>query len=397
MENEQQQPAENTNAAAAPAQPAAAPQATTPAEPAPAAKPANDKRDPAQTDRRGKKKGKFILIGVILVALVAGGLYVFAHRNEENTDDAAIDGHSITVSPQIAGTVLKLNISDNQEVKAGDVLMEIDPATYIAKRDHAQAALDAAEAAATAAQSNAETTDISAPSNLDAARANVTAAQANLDKAEADLKRMQHLSREARSQQDLDQAVANEKSMKSSLEDAEAKLRSAETAPKAIAQAQANSDELAAQVKQAQADLAQSEIDLAYTKVTAPIDGRITKRSVEQGNFIQPGQALASLVGNDVWVTANFKETQLRHMHAGQKVDIKIDAYPDQTFTGKVDSIQSGTGAFFSAFPPENATGNFVKIVQRVPVKITFDEIPDAKLAIGPGMSVIPTVDTASE
>jgi len=351
---------------------------------------------PATPSRKGPLS-KVIIVLVVVLALLAGAFYIYAHRNEESTDDASIDGTNITLSPKVSGYVKTLNISDNQQVKAGDVLLEIDPADYITRRDHAQAALDAAKAAAQAAQSSAETTDISAPSNLDAAQAQVAAAQANLDKAESDLKRMQRLSNEARSQEQLEQAIATEKSMKSNLEDAQAKLRSAETAPKSIAQAQANSDELLAQVKQAEADLAQAEIDLGNTKVIAPVDGHITKRSVEQGNYVQPGQALASLVGTDLWVVADFKETQLRHMRAGQPVTIKIDAYPDAKITGKVDSIQSGTGAFFSAFPPENATGNFVKIVQRVPVKIVFDQMPDASLAIGPGMSVIPTVDTTAQ
>jgi membrane fusion protein (multidrug efflux system) len=340
---------------------------------------------------------KLILILVILSALIGVAFYIYDHRYEETTDDAAIDGSNVTVSAKISGYVKTLNIVDNEHVKAGDVILEIDPADYITKRDHAQAALDAAKAAAEGAVNSAETTNISAPSNVDAAQAQVAAAQANWDKAVADLKRMQHLSNEARSQQELDQAVAAEKAMHANLEDAQSKLETADTAPKAIAQAQANRDQLQAQVKQAEADLAQAELDLANTKITAPMDGRITRRTVEQGNYVQPGQALASLVSEDVWVTANFKETQLRHMRAGQSVTVSIDAYPDVKLTGKVDSIQSGTGAFFSAFPPENATGNFVKVVQRVPVKIVFDQKIDASLSVGPGMSVSPVVDTSPQ
>lgn len=340
---------------------------------------------------------KFILVAAILCIVGIVGLYLYAHRYEQSTDDAAIDGHTVTISPKVAGYVKTLNIDDNEMVKAGDVLLEIDDEDYVTRRDHAKASLEAAKAAAEAAENNLATTDVSAPSNLDAAKAQVESAQANWDKATSDLKRMQRLSNEARSQEQLEQAIANEKSTKSALEDAEAKLRSAETAPRVIAQAQANNDQLEAQVRQAEADLAQAEIDLANTKVIAPIDGRITKRSVEKGNYIQPGQALASLVGNDVWVVANFKETQLAHMRPGQPVTIKVDAYPGLILNGKVDSIQSGTGSFFSAFPPENATGNFVKIVQRVPVKITFDQPADASLTLGPGMSVIPTVDTTPQ
>ena len=340
---------------------------------------------------------KLLLILIILTAVAGTAFNVYAHRIEDTTDDAAIDGDNVTISAKIPGYVKTVNAVDNEVVKAGDVILEIDPADYVTKRNHAQAALDAAKAAAEGAQNSAETTDISAPSNLDAAQAQVAAAQANWDKSVADLKRMQHLSNEARSQQELDQAVAAEKSMHANLEDAQSKLQTAQTAPKAIAQAQANKDQLLAQVKQAEADLAQAELDLANTKILAPMDGRITRKSVEQGNYVQPGQALASLVSEDVWVTANFKETQLRHMRAGQPVTVSIDAYPDVKLTGKVDSIQSGTGAYFSAFPPENATGNFVKVVQRVPVKIIFDQKIDPALSVGPGMSVSPIVDTSPQ
>ncbi|MDR3448899.1 MAG: HlyD family secretion protein [Alphaproteobacteria bacterium] len=340
---------------------------------------------------------RLLLALVIIAVLVGAGAYIYIHRNEQSTDDAAIDGRTVTISPKIEGYVKNLGINDNQEVKAGDVLLEIDPADYITRRDAAAASLAAAQAALEAAQNSAATTDISAPSNLAGAQAQVDAAQANWQKAANDLQRMQSLSNEARSRQQLDEAVAAEKSAKSVLDDAQAKLRTAQTAPKTIAEAQANTDKLAAQVKQAQADLDQAELDLANTKIIAPMDGRITRRAVERGDYVKAAQSLGSLVGDDLWVIANFKETQLTHMRPGQKATITIDAYPGQKFTGKVDSVQSGTGAFFSAFPPENATGNFVKIVQRVPVKITFDKLPDPALALGPGMSVEPIVDTGSD
>jgi membrane fusion protein (multidrug efflux system) len=330
----------------------------------------------------------------IALVLAGTGVYLYLHAGEESTDDAAIDGRVVTLSAKVSGYVKTLNIDDNQIVKAGDVLLEIDPTDYINHRDHAKAALDAATAAASASQNTFETTNISAPSNLESAQAQVAAAQANWENADADLKRMQRLGNEARSQEQLDQAVATEKAMLSSLEDAKARLRAAETAPKTIAAAQANADELAAQVKQAQADYDQAEKDLSDTKIVAPMDGRITKRGVERGDYIQPGQALGSLVGTDLWVTANFKETQLTHMQPGQSVDIHVDAFPSLKLTGKVDSLQSGTGSRFTAFPPENATGNFVKIVQRVPVKIVFTSKPDDDVVLGPGMSVEPTVHT---
>ncbi len=339
-------------------------------------------------------RSRLILLFFILCAVIAGCTYLFLHRGEESTDDAAIDGHVITLSPKISGYVISLNIDDNQVVKAGDVLLEIDPTDYTIRRDHAQAALEAAEAAATGSIADADTTNISAPSNLDAARAQVTSAEANWEKAFADLKRMQRLNNEARSQEQLDQAIAAEKAANSNMQDARAKLRSAKTAPNAIAAALAQRDKLQAQVKQAQSDLAQAENDLINTKVIAPVDGRITKRAVERGDYVQPGQQLGSLVGTELWVTANFKETQLESMHPGQRVKITVDAFPHLDLDAKVDSIQSGTGSFFSTFPPENATGNFVKIIQRVPVKLVFNQAPDPALTLGPGMSVIATVYT---
>jgi membrane fusion protein (multidrug efflux system) len=339
-------------------------------------------------------RNRIILVLVVLLIALGIGAYLYIHRGEESTDDAAINGRAVTISPKVAGYVVALNINDNQVVKAGDVLMEIDPTDYIIRRDHAEAALEAAQAAASSSQNTMESTDVSAFSNLKAAEAQVASAEANEAKALNDLKRMQNLSNEARSVEQLDQAVANEKSARSNLEDARAKLRSAATAPKTVAAAQANRDQLDAQVKQAHADLAQAEYDLANTKIIAPMDGRITQRSVERGDYVQPGQQLSSLVGTDLWIIADFKETQLTHIHPGQHVTISVDAFPAHDFKGKIDSVQSGSGAFFSAFPPENATGNFVKIVQRVPVKITFDAPLDPAMTLGPGMSVVPTVHT---
>ena len=183
---------------------------------------------------------------------------------------------------------------------------------------------------------------------------------------------MQRLTDKARSQEQLDQVTQTEKS------------------------AQASSDQVQAQVRQAEAELAQTEKDLADTKILAPMDGTITKRGVERGDYVQPGQQLGSLVGTELWVVANYKETQLRHMHTGDAVDISVDAFPSAKLEGKIDSIQLGTGSYFSAFPPENATGNYVKIIQRVPVKIVFMQTPDPKLHLGLGMSVTPVVHTDS-
>lgn len=346
---------------------------------------------PATKEKLSAKRGK-IIIGALIVVLGVLG-YILWHLGEESTDDAAIEAHVVSISPKVGGYIKKINVRDNQSVKAGEVLLEIDQEDYIIRRDRAQASLDAAIAAFHASSHTLETTQISAPSNLDAAVAQAEAAQANWTKARNDLGRMQRLSDEARSRQQLDEAVAAEKTTRSAFEDAKAKLRSAQTAPKTIATAKFNTEQLSAQIKQAQADLAQAEKDLADTKIIAPMDGYVTKRGVEMGDFMQPGQQMGYLVGNDVWVVANFKETQLAHMKPGQKVSIEIDAFPKASIEGKVDSIQAGSGSRFSAFPAENATGNFVKVVQRVPVKILLTK-KDASVILGPGMSVVPTVYT---
>lgn len=342
-----------------------------------------------------KPSRKFgIIFSVIIAGALATGAYLFLHRGQESTDDASIEAHVVTLSTKVPGYVKSVNVRDNQTVKAGDVLLEIDPADYILRRDRAAAALDAAKAAYDASGHNLATTQVSAPSSLEGAKAQLDAAQAAYDKAANDLRRMQRLSDEARSRQQLDEAVTVEKSARSNLDDAKAKLRSAQTAPKAIAAAEANEQALAAQVKQAQTDLAIAEKDLNDTKIIAPIAGRMTRRGAELGDFVQQGEQMAYIVGDERWVIANFKETQLKNMKAGQEVSVEVDAFPGKEFKGKVDSIQSGTGVRFSAFPPENATGNFVKIVQRVPVKILLDQAPDADLPLGPGMSVTPTVYT---
>jgi len=339
------------------------------------------------------KKAFFVLFAIAIA--IGAGFYYFLHRGEVSTDAAAIDGRVVVISPKVSGYVKSLNVQDNQMVKAGDVLLEIDPTDYIIRRNRAQAALAAALAAAKASQDNLETITIAAPSNVASAAAQAAAAQATWEKSYADRQRMESLFKGgACSRQQLDQAIAMEKAERSTLDKLQADLHSANTAPSVISAAKNTSEQLQAQVKQAESDLAQAESDLANTKVIAPMDGRITKRSVEPGNYVQVGQQLTSLVGTDLWVTANFKEIQLTHMRVGQLVDIRIDAYPNIVLHGKVDSFQAGTGSYFSLFPAENATGNFVKIVQRIPVKIVFDNPPDAALSLGPGMSVTPIVYT---
>jgi membrane fusion protein (multidrug efflux system) len=337
------------------------------------------------------KRARIFALVVLIVGIISG--YYLIHRGEESTDDATIEADVVTIAPKVNGYVKALYVHDNQFVKAGDVLLEIDPTDYIISLNRAQANVDAAQASYQASSQALSGTKISAPSTIDVARAQVNLAQANWVKATKDLERMRKVGDLVRSRAELDTAIAQEKIMRASLEDAKARLRAAQTAPTTIAGAAANQAQLAAQLKSALADLAQAQQYVADTKIVAASDGYITRRGISRGDYVQPGQQLAYLVGKEVWVIANFKETQLKNMRRGQKVAIHIDALPDIKAEGKVDSIQSGTGVRFSAFPPENATGNFVKVVQRVPVKIVFTTPATASL-LAPGISVEPTVFT---
>lgn len=335
---------------------------------------------------------KLIFIVVIIGVIAAGAIHWLSGRDEVETDDATIEAHIVPIAPKVAGYVVESHIEDNQHVKQGDILLKIDPRDYQASLDRANAQLKAAQARLIAGQHNFASTSVSAPSNLESAQSQVTSATAELKNAQQTLKRLQNLTDAARSRQSLEDAVSAEKQARANLEDAQARLRSAETAPDAIAASEAGVKELEAAMEDAKAAVALAQNNLDDTIIRAPQDGRVTRKNVEQGAYVQPGQQLSTLVSDEVWVVANFKETQLEGMKPGQVVDIDIDAYHGHSFKGKVDSVQSGTGARFSLFPPENATGNFVKIVQRVPVKILFDEKPGAEYPVGPGMSVVPTV-----
>ncbi len=341
---------------------------------------------PAPPARKKKRKLQLIIGIATLVILV---LVVFYYINciapYEDTDDAFIDGYVTLISPRVAGPVTKLLITDNQEVKAGDVLVEIDPSDYQATVAQAKADLAAAQSQLISAQAQVLVSE----SKVTQAKAAVTSAEAQNDRANADLKRYQSVESRAISKTDFDQTQAQARSAVASLESANSQVKAADAD---VALSQAGVETANASIKQAEAKLQLAELNLSYTKIIAPFDGRITARSVQLGNYVQPGLALFALVPRDVWVTANFKETQLTHMQPGQPVTIHVDAYPAHNFKGKVDSLQAGTGARFSLLPPENAVGNYVKVVQRVPVKIIFDEELPTNLDISPGMSVEPKV-----
>jgi membrane fusion protein (multidrug efflux system) len=373
---------------------------------------------------------------VVIVALVAAGIW-WRSTYSEDTDDAQVNGHLIQVSSRIAGQVLKVDVQENQVVKAGDTIAELDPSDYQVAVENAEAALASAEANAAAADvavpiATANTgsnltsagADVSgtqagvaqAEKQLESAKARVAQAQANSTKAQADLERYKPLvEKDVISKQQWDAAVAAADAAKAALADAsagqqaaadgirvahereaqaQAGLKYAQTGPQQVAAQSARAKQALAQVKQAQAQLDQAKLNLSYTRIVAPAAGIITRKSMEINQNVSTGQNLLTLVSlEDLWVTANFKETQLRHMSAGQAVEIAVDA-TGKTYHGKVTQVGGATGSVLSLFPPENATGNYVKVVQRVPVRVDFTDLakedPDHQLR--PGLSVEPKV-----
>jgi membrane fusion protein (multidrug efflux system) len=335
---------------------------------------------------------RLLLLVLVLAIAAGGGAYWYLTKDEESTDDAFTDGRAVMIAPQVAGNVVTLAIDDNQFVHRGDLLVEIDPRPYRAARDQAAGQLKLAEAQLEAAKLQLSIAEVTYPARKQSAEAALYAARAQEAKAEADLRRQRALPPGATTRELVDQATAAAAQAEAAVRQAEAQLAEADLVQQNIDAARAQVKQLEGQVAAARAALEQAEINLGFTNVTAPQDGWITKRNVELGNFVQPGQQILAIVSPQVWITANFKETQLDRMRPGQKVMIRVDAYPALSLTGHVDSIQKGSGSKFTAFPPENATGNFVKIVQRVPVKIDIDSGLDPKLPLPLGISVEPTV-----
>lgn len=363
----------------------------------------------------------WVLLALVL-ALIAGGLFIWHYYSvRESTDDAQIDGHIDPISARVAGTVLRVLADENQFVQAGTPLVELDPKDYEVALERARADLADAEANLTAAQVGvpltattsssqlvaADAAVIAADREVDAGKARVEEAQANYNKAASDLKRMQELvQKDEVSRQQYDAAVAANGATRASLESSRAMLAnsegraaqaraqaaSAHTVPEQVRVTKARASAAFAEVQKYRAALAQAELNLQYTKIVAPVSGILSKRNVEPGQVVQPGQLLFSIVNlDDIWVTANFKETQLKSMREKQKVNLEVDAY-GHSYTGYVESIGGATGSRFSLLPPENATGNYVKVVQRLPVRIRFDKGQDPNHLLRPGMSVVPTV-----
>lgn len=395
-------------------------------------------------DRRGffqrHPAAKPIVFLVAIVAIVLVGWFWWESRQWENTDDAEIDGHIYPISTRVSGHVIKVNYDDGQVVHKGDVLVTIDPTDYTVALERARAEYEDAQALALAAKygvpvssvgsvsqirsasadmASAQAGVAAAQKQVEAAKAEVVEAEADATKLNTDVERYRMLlGKHEISQQQFDAAIAaaaaanatvqarqasllaaqaQVKQAESRVEQANAEIRNAQITPKQVAATQAKAESADAQAQRYKAALDQAQLNLSYTTVVAPVDGVVGKRSVEVGSNVAIGQDLMAIVPlNDVWVTANFKETQLAHMRPGQPVKISVDTYGGRKWDGHVTDIGGATGAKFSLLPPENATGNYVKVVQRIPVRIDFDGHGKADFnkdgLLRPGMSVEPDV-----
>ncbi len=349
----------------------------------------NNENNPVETNednRPSYQKKRVIVPTLTAIIFFLIGIYFMVHSiHFQATDDAFVEGHIVSVAPRVSGPVVQLLIKDNQPVKKGDLLVVIDPKDYEVKLAQSIANLNQAKADLNISEKDITKTE----SQFKETAHEISSAKSKLDFAQKDFKRYSSMLKEGiASKQDYDGS-------KTSLTVAQENLKSAvekENETRAVLEsAKSKKDAAIAQIEKLQAEVEENELNLSYTKIYAPQDGLITNRNVEQGNYVQVAQPMFAIVPETVWVVANFKETQLTNMHASQSVEIKIDTYPGKRFKGKVESIQRATGAKASLFPPENAVGSYVKIVQRVPVKIIFTE-DVSKYNIVPGMSVVPEV-----
>jgi membrane fusion protein (multidrug efflux system) len=352
----------------------------------------NQDNDQQPERKRPGKKPLIILAVVVVIMLIVGFWFWFTTRNIETTDDAFTEGDAVTIAPKASGYVVKLLVKDNQRVKKGDLLVEIDPSDNRAQREQANAQLGLAVAQLHQAQAQLALSKVQYPAQRDQALADQAKAEANLLNAQADYRRQRGVDPRATSQRNIDSASAQLRSAQAQLQSAKAQVEVASQVALQIRQQETNVEARQQQVEQAKAQLSTADLNLSYTQVRAPYDGFVTKRNVQLGTLVQAGSSLFSLVSPEIWITANFKESQLQHMNPGDKVEIGVDAWPDMKLEGHVDSIQMGSGSRFSTFPSENATGNYVKIVQRVPVKIVIDKGLDPNHPLPLGLSVEPKV-----
>jgi membrane fusion protein (multidrug efflux system) len=342
-----------------------------------------------------------VALAILLYWGIAYLVGVFTH---ESTDDAFIAGHVVSLAPRISGQVAAVHVFDNQLVHSNDLLVEIDPADYAMTVAQKAAAADAQQASyqtMLAGWQLMQAKVTTAEADLRKTQADAEAAESTARKTQADFERAQDLLKQKTvSQQEFDATqAANTKAQadgKSAQENVAESTSKVDEANRTLAAAWAQVGTVLAQWREAQTNIAAASINLSYTRLVAPTDGRITRKSVESGDYLQAGQQVLSIVPDAVWVVANFKESQLKKMAPGQPVIVAIDALGGREFRAHVDSVQAGSGAQFSLLPPENATGNFVKVIQRVPVKILFDEPLPADHVLGPGLSVTPEVQVSS-
>ncbi len=361
----------------------------------------NEGNQPVNNNQNRKKTVLIVFAVLAVIGAVVVYFYLQYKSTHITTDDAFIDGHIHTIAAKVNGTVKTVYVEHNQPVKKGDVLVEIDPVDYDVKVTEAASGVNAEKAKLNEREAGIEAAKkllAELGARMESAKANLQLQEASLRQAEIDSRRAEGLfkkdaiarERLERMQTAFDVSKAQVKAARELLKQAEVAL---ETQRAMIKQSEAAKTTQSSIVKQKEATLESAKLNSGYTKVVAPVDGYVTKKSVEVGNQIQAGQPIMAVMPlSDIYVTANYKETQLEKVRPGQKVDIKVDTYPGEVFKGKVESIMAGTGAVFSLFPPENATGNFVKVVQRIPVKIVFDKDADPKNVLRMGMSVEPTV-----
>ena len=386
--------------------------------------------------KKSKAKPYVILAGIIGVALAAYSGLTWMARGKESTDDAQVDADVVTVSTRVAGTVLKVHVTDNQPVKKGDLLVELDPADLSARARQAEAEVAAAKAQAQAADAQVAIVDATSRGGLSAARAqlsgsttSVSGAEAQIESAKAALARAQTESSQAdldlaraeallkdqaipkaqydselsisqaghsavaQAQAELTEAQDSKRTAVARIAESAARVQQSAPVDAQLASAKANADLAHARADAAEAALVQAKLQLSYTRIAAPADGVLSRLALREGQQVQAGQQVVAVVPNNTYVVANFKETQVGAMRAGQKVEIDVDAYPGRTFEGRIESTSPGTGARFSMLPPDNASGNFVKVVQRVPVKISWVEVPQ-DVKVSAGMSADVTVLT---
>jgi membrane fusion protein (multidrug efflux system) len=351
--------------------------------------------DPKLIEQRKRARPwvKGVLITAAILLVVGTVSYWLSTRNEVSTDDAFVDGRAASVGPRVAGAVVSLDVNDNQFVHAGDPLIHMDARPFQLALDQAQAELLTARAQLAAQTQGQQVSQRNIPAQLAEAQAQLLSARAALEKAENDERREQKLSGTATTAQEADATKVALSQAQAQVTAAEAHVREVGAVPARLSQVEAQVSQQQGTERDAESKLAQAQLDLTWTVVRAPQDGWVTKRSVELGDYLSVGQQIMALVSPQVWITANFKENQLTRVRPGQQVRISIDMYPKLRLRGHVDSMQLGSGTKFSTFPAENATGNFIKIVQRIPIKIDIDSGLDPHFPLPLGASAEPTVE----